>query len=189
MSNKVTFYVSHAMTGKMQDELVKEEEYTTRFITNHGFAVLDPIKAEGVKSVHEPLTQISSEQLERYWRRDKEMIREADIILDYNTCNKSDGANKEIGYARWCLWKPVIRVFPNCGINISRIEDDVVVGSMTEAMNVAIERWGDYEKLRQWRQAMWDRCFDKWLAEQNRMNERYGVRATGVGPMSIITIQ
>lgn len=184
---KISVYVAHAMTGKMQDELVKEAEFTTRMLTNYGFEVLDPIVAEGVKSVHEPLTQVSQEELAKHWKRDKEMIREADIVLDFHGMNKSDGVSKELGYARFCLWKPVVRVFPNMGINISRIEDDIIVDHLIDAVHLINEKFGDYEKLRMWRQALWDRCFDSWLAEQNRMNERYGVKATGVGPMCIIT--
>ncbi len=173
--NKIKVYVAHAMTGKMQDELVKEAEYTTRTLENYGFEVLDPIVEEQVKSVHEPLLQVSAEQLERYWRRDKEMIKEADIVLDFKSCNKSDGVAKEIGYARWCLWKPVVRVFPGMGINISRIEDDEIVNDLPSAIAIMHEKYGTYDKLHTWREEMWHRCFDKWYAEQKKLNDRYNI--------------
>ena len=172
---KIKVYVAHAMTGKMQDELVQEAQLTKRVLENYGFEVLDPIIAENVVPVHEPLVQVSSEQLEGYWRRDKEMIKEADILLDYMGCNKSDGVAKELGYARFCLWKPVVRVFPNCGINVSRIEDDVITENLSDAVGVMMNRFGSYEKLGKWRQEIWDRCFANWLNEQEKMNRRYGV--------------
>lgn len=175
---KIKIYVAHAMTGKMQDELVKEAEYTTRMLENYGFEVLDPINAEGVKSIHEPLLQLSQEQLANYWKRDKEMIREADILLDYQSMNKSDGVGKELGYARFCLWKPVVRVFPKMGINISRIEDDIIVDHLIDAVHLIHERFGSYDQLRVWREAMWNRCFNKWFQEQTKMNQRYGVRTS-----------
>ncbi len=173
---RIKIYVAHKMTGKMQDELVREAEYTTRTLTNYGFDILDPIIEEGVKDVHEPLVQVSSDQLERYWRRDKIMIKEADLVLDFQSCNTSDGVNKEIGYARFCLWKPVVRVFPKCGINISRIEDDAVVETLPDAIAFIQEHYGDYEKLRVWRQIMLNRSLEGWMAEQAKMNDRYGVK-------------
>ena len=172
---KLKVYVAHAMTGKMQDELRREAELTTRVLENYGFEVLDPIIAEGVPDIHEPLTQVSQAQLADHWKRDKEMIREADILLDYMGCNKSDGVAKELGYARWCLWKPVVRVFPNCSINISRLEDDCITDNLQDAVGVMLNRFGSYEKLRVWRQDIWDRSFAVWLHEQEKMNRRYGV--------------
>ncbi len=172
---KIKVYVAHAMTGKMQDELVREAEYTTTQLEAYGFEVLDPITEEGVKEVHEPLVQVSQEQLARFWKRDKEMIKEADIVLDYMACNKSDGVAKELAYARFCLWKPVVRVFPNCGINISRIEDDVIVNDLPSAIAVIHEKYGTYAKLQAWRESIWNRCYVPWLAEQEKMNRRYSV--------------
>jgi len=184
---KIKVYVAHAMTGKIKAELVKEAEYTTRQLESYGFEVLDPIGAEEVKATNE-VQQQSAEQLAIYWRRDKDMIKEADIVLDYMACNKSDGVAKEIGYARWCLWKPVVRVFPNCGVNISRIEDDAIVNDLPSAIDLMHEKYGSYEKLKAWRQAIWDRSFQKWVAEQNRMNERYGVVVNGRGPTCILEV-
>lgn len=177
MSNapKIKVYVAHRMTGRYQDELVQEAMLTKRALENYGFEVLDPIVAENVANIHEPLTQVDASQLERYWRRDKEMIREADILLDFMSCNKSDGVAKELGYARWCLWKPVVRVFPNLGFSISRIEDDVIVENLPDAIGVMINRFGSYEKLKAWRQDIWNKCFSKWMYEQLKMNDRYGV--------------
>lgn len=176
MSNaKIKVYVAHRMTGRFCDELVAEALLTKRVLENYGFEILDPILSENVQNVHEVLTQVDEAQLKRYWKRDKEMIREADILLDYMACNKSDGVAKELGYARYCLWKPVVRVFPSLGLSISRLEDDVIVETLTDAVGVMINRFGTYDLLRRWRQEMWNRCYGPWLDEQLRMNDRYGV--------------
>lgn len=177
MTPKIKIYVAHRMTGRYQDELVQEAALTTRVLTNFGFEVLDPIIEEKIQSVHEVLGSgtVGPHLLEQYWRRDKEMIRDADLLLDYNTHNKSDGAITEIGYTRFGLWKPVIRILPQGGFAISRLEHDFVTETLVEAVALMVDKFGTYEHLRKWRQAMWDRCFAKWFDEQMKMNKRYGV--------------
>lgn len=189
MKQKIRIYVAHAMTGKMKDELVAEARITTQALEAAGYEVLDPITEEHIDNVHEPLVQLSAEQLERYWRRDKEMIKEADLVLDYKACNRSDGVAKELGYARFCLWKPVVRVFPGMGINISRIEDDIIVDTLEDAIQMIGIKFPNYEAFREWRQEMWDRCFFKWVAEQNRMNERYGVKVSETSPSCLLNVK
>lgn len=176
--SKIKVYVCHRMTGRFQDELVQEAQYTTRYLENHGFEVLDPIITEEIKNVHEPLAQLDEALLRSRWAKDKEQIKDADIVLDYMACNKSDGVAKELGYARFCLWKPVVRVFPNLGLSISRLEDDVIVDNMTDAVSVIQTRFGTYDLLRNWRREMWDRCYFKWLEEQIKMNDRYSLTTT-----------
>lgn len=170
---KIKIYVAHAMTGRYKDELVNEALLAKAYLENRGYEVLDPILAEGIERVHELLGP--TDELEKHWKRDKMMIREADILLDFNTMGKSDGANKEVGYARYCLWKPVVRVWSGPGGAISRLEDDVIVPTLAEAVAVIEERYGNYEKLGLWREEMWGRCFVPWLNEQRKMNARYNL--------------
>ena len=169
---KIKIYTSQRMTGRMCDELVNEANMLVRTCENYGFKALNPVKEENVVSSH-VILNAAPERLQEYWARDKQMIKEADILLDYATQNKSDGSNKEMGYARYCLWKPVIRVWDGPGAMISRIEDDVVVPTLGEAMQVITERWGTYTKLGAWRKALWERCYIPWLDEQLKMNRRY----------------
>jgi hypothetical protein len=102
------------------------------------------------------------------------MIREADVLLDYKTQNMSDGSNKEVGYNRFCLWKPTVRVWTGKGALISRIEDDLVIPTLAEAMDIINEKWGTYEKLGVWREEMWNRCYKKWYSYQMELMDRYG---------------
>lgn len=170
-SPKIKIYVCHRMTGRYKDELCAEERLTRQALEAQGFIVLDPIAAEGVADVHELLDGATN--LESHWKRDKAMIREADLILDYETMGRSDGANKEVGYTRYCLWKPVVRVWSGPGGSISRLEDDVIVPTLAEAVAIIEERYGSYEKLGAWRSEIWDRCFIPWLNEQRKINQRY----------------
>ena len=174
--NRIKCYVAHRMAGRYCDELVQEAIMTTRTLENYGFEVLDPIIAEKVPNVHETLGVTDEETLARHWSRDKRLIREADVLLDYKSENRSDGVGKELAYARFCLWKPVVRIFPNLGLCISRLEDDVIVDSLGEAVQLMVTLYGDYEKLKKWRQMMWERSFANWLQEQFKMNHRYGIQ-------------
>lgn len=169
--NKVKIYTAQRMSKRMADEMVLEAQMLVRTCENYGFIALNPVFDEEVKPIHAPYPYPSN--LEEYWYRDKKMIREADIVLDYATNNQSDGANKEIGYSRWCLWKPSVRVWIGPGAMISRIEDDLVVPTLKEAMELITEKWGTYQKLGAWRKAMWERCYIPWLDEQLKINRRY----------------
>lgn len=174
MENRIKIYTAVRMTGRMCDEMVDEAGMLTRTLYNHGYEALSPVTEERIPYVHETLPLVDLAKLMTFWRRDKEMIRDADIILDYNTVNASDGAVQEIGYSRWCLWKPTIRVVTRPGFLISRIEDDLVVDSLAEAMLVIRERFGSYAQLKVWREEMWKRSFPKWFNYQMDMHKRYG---------------
>lgn len=171
----IKIYTCQRMTGRYQDDMRVEADMLVRVLANYGFVALNPVIEEKVPYVHEVLPVGDPEVLHRYWRRDKEMIREADVILDYDTQGKSDGTNNEVGYARFCLWKPVVRIWTGPGGAISKIEDDLIVPSLTEAIQVIFQRWGTYEKLGAWREEMWWRSFNKWMARQKELRVRYGM--------------
>lgn len=176
MVNAIKIYTAQRMTGRFMDELVVEAHLLTRVLANYGFVALNPVLEEKIPSKHEILPIGEVETLTRYWNRDKEMIREADILLDYETINQSDGVNMELGYARWCLWKPTVRVWSGLGGSISRLEHDLVTPTLTEALQNIQTRWGSYEKLATWRVDIWERSFPRWLSYQQSINERYGLR-------------
>jgi len=186
MSQRIKVYTAVRMTGRYMDEMRLEAEMLSRALANYGFECVSPVLEENIPYLHEILANVPPERLEMYWKRDKQLIRECDVLLDYKTQNKSDGANKELGYARWCLWKPVVRVWEGQGALISRMEDDQVVGSLPEALDLIGALYGHYDKLRAWRQGMLDRCFGNWLAYQHGMNERYGVTTVPVSRREII---
>lgn len=165
------------MTGRYCDEMLREAEMLQRVLTNYNIRILNPVLEEGIPDVHELLDNVHPGKLSEFWRRDKEMIRESDVVIDYLTMNKSDGSNKEVGYNRFCLWKPTIRVWDGAGGLISRLEDDVVVPNLLDAVTLIQEKWGTYEKLGQWRAEMLQRCYPKWVEYQRSLLVRYGIEA------------
>jgi len=173
---KVKIYTCQRMTGRECIEMRAEADMLVRVGEVRGFQILNPVIEENIPYEHKLLENVQQEKLEKYWKRDKEMIREADILLDYKTQNLSDGSNKEVGYNRFCLWKPTVRVWDGKGALISRIEDDLVIPTLAEAMDVITDKWGTYEKLGEWRLQLFERSFPKWLDYQVELAERYGVR-------------
>jgi hypothetical protein len=171
----ITIYTAQRMSGRMCDEMLREAEMLKRVLNNYGFKVLNPVIEEGIEDIHEPLENVHPGDLFKFWKRDKEMIRESDILIDYLTMNKSDGSNKEVAYSRFCLWKPTIRVWEGAGALISRIEDDIVVSYLTEAVDIINEKWNTKEKLGLWRKEMLERSFPKWIKYQHDLIDRYEI--------------
>ncbi len=169
----IKIYTCQKMTGRKCLDMRREADMLVEVAASYGFKVLNPVIEEGISYIDKYLESVPLKLLEKYWRRDKEMIKESDIILDYRTQNTSDGSNNEVGYSRYCLWKPTVRVWIGKGALISRIEDDLVIPTLDEAMAIIKYKWGTYKKLEKWRNGMWDRCFDKWLKYQNELFERY----------------
>jgi len=172
----ISIYTCQRMTGRFMDEMVNEAKVLVRMGELRGFKILNPVLEEKVPSIHEILPLTIQHTLEEYWRRDKEMIREDDVTLDYHTQNMSDGSVNEVGYSRWCLWKPTVRVWSGKGGLISRVEDDLVVGSLEMAFDIIQERWGTYEKLAKWRTEMLEKSYPKWLEYQRSLQKRYGMK-------------
>lgn len=172
----ISAYTSMSMTGRFCDEMLVEALMLKRVLNDYSIGILNPVLEEGIPNEHVRLENVPTNTLEHFWKRDKQMIRESDIVIDYMTMNKSDGSNKEVAYNRFCLWKPTIRVWDGAGGLISRIEDDIVVPSLLDAVTLIKERWGTYEKLGQWRKDMLERCYPKWLEYQYSLLKRYGVK-------------
>jgi hypothetical protein len=156
-------YVCVKMTGRYCDELVAEAKVVERTLRNYGFDVLHPVLIENVPNVHELLEQTDPSKLQRYWDRDKECLQECHLVLDYMSCNKSDGVGVELGLARFTYWKPVVRVFPNAGICISKLEYDDVFDSLTEAVWMMVVKFGTTGKILRWRIRMLNRSFFHFL--------------------------
>ncbi len=169
-------YTSQRMTGRMCDEMLVEAKMLVRVLGNHGIKALNPVLEEDIPNEHILLPTVSSDTLFHYWRRDKEMIREADILIDYMTQNMSDGSNNEIAYNRWTLWKPTIRVWNGKGALISRIEDDLVVPNLLEAIELIKEKFGTYKQLGQWRTELLTKSYHTWLSYQRELQTRYGMK-------------
>ncbi len=159
-------YAARSMTGRIKEEVVLEATADKEMLEKAGFTVLCPVIAENVPSTKEVLRS-SKQAMDKYWPRDKEMIREAHLIFDMSPLMNSEGVKHELGYARYCLWKPVVRVFPTGKLpgksSVAYFEDDIIVDSLIEAIEYSLRVHGTFWKRVQWRMKMLNRCLPKWL--------------------------
>ena len=159
-------YVARAMSGRVMEDVVNEATNDRGIFRFYGIDPLDPVAEEGVKKKKKKL-QSTYKAMVKFWKRDKEMIREAHVLFDTTPGMKSEGVAHEIGYARYFLWKPVVRVYKD-GIlppksSIACFEDDLIVGSLDEACRRSLEKWGTPSKRFKWRLSLYFRSLPKAL--------------------------
>lgn len=150
-------------------EVFYEARKERKYLEKSGFKVLDPVSEEGVRPKNNKI-QATYKQLVSFWRRDKEMIREANVLFDMTPWMKSEGVTHEIGYARYFLWKPVIRVYgkekrPSAG-SVAYFEDDVLAKDLDHAIYKAENLYGTWYRRFKWRLLLLNRCILKWMFYQ-----------------------
>lgn len=167
----VTVYTARGMTGRVKEEVVEEAKRDAEFLRKAGFKVLCPVEKEGVKKTKEVLLS-SKKAMDSYWPADKKMIREANVLFDMTPHLNSEGCKHELAYARYTLWKPVVRVFPSGKLpvksSVAWYEDDCVCDSLEEAIEYTLRVHGTFAKRILWRIKMLNRCLPKWLWFQLR---------------------
>lgn len=167
----IKVYTAQKMTGRDQKEMVDLAKKAKKVFEGAGIKVLDPVLEEHVKPTNELLGDKPLNMLKDYWKRDKQMIREAHVVVDLTPDMKSEGVAHEIGYARYALWKPIVRCYPDGSKPASMIavfEDDLIVHSLEEAAVQIHKYWGNFFKRVTWRFGLFNRCFAKWCWYQIR---------------------
>jgi len=160
----VIIYTAAKMTGRDQKEMVELAKENKKKFESLGVTVLDPILEENVKPLHKLLVDTPMSLLKGYWKRDKEMIRKAHVVVDTTPEMKSEGSAHEIGYARYFLWMPVIRLYTKDTGPTSAIvffEDDLVVRSVEEAAIQINKYWGTWCKRFLWRLGIYNKSYIK----------------------------
>lgn len=169
IERKVRVYVARAMTGRIKEEVVQEALVDKNFLENAGIEVLCPVSSEGVQATKEVLKS-SKKAMDEYWPRDKAMIREADVVLNMSPDKPSLGVIREHGYARYCLWKKTISVFPKGKVPmkaaVCHYEDDFVTDDLFDAVGEIYRTHGTFFKRLKWRLKMLNRSLPKWLKHQ-----------------------
>lgn len=162
-------YLARSMSGRVKEEVVNDALIDKNFLEQAGFTVLCPVIAEGVRSTKEILAA-SKQEMNTYWYRDKEMIREANIVFDMSPDRKSEGVAHELGYARYSLWKPVVRVYPIGKLppaaSVAFFEDDYICDTLVEAIEYSLRVHGTLFKRIMWRLKLINRCLPKWIINQ-----------------------
>lgn len=160
-------YCALSMTGRDAREVLADQRAAAMALRARGLVPLDPAKEEGVKA-GDGILRAPEDLLRQYWKRDKQLIRRAHVVLDLTGTRKSAGVEAEIGYARWFLYKPTVRVWAGLGPSIARFEGDAIVSSAAEAADVIQERWGTPFKRLCWRWRMTNRCIVGYFWNQIR---------------------
>ncbi len=167
--NMIKLYLARGMTGRVKEDVVHEAFLDKDFFDKAGFITLCPVMEEGIEPTQQTIRS-SKQAMDKYWFRDKQMIREANVVIDMTPHLKSEGVAHEVGYARYNLWKPVVRVFPLGKLpirgSVCRYEDDYICDSLEEATEYILRVHGTYFKRLKWRLQLINRCFPKWLYYQ-----------------------
>ena|ERR1035437_950056 len=160
----VIVYIAVRMTNRSKAVMVKEAEDAVAALSKYGITVISPVLEEGIKPEHKTLEVISDEDLKIAWLKDKAFVRRCHVVLDLSSASKlrSEGAVHELAYARYALFKPVVRLFPNgLGPSVTKLEDSVIVQTLDEAGIAIVSKWGTRAQRMLWRYQ--ERIFWKWL--------------------------
>ena len=165
----IKIYTARAMSGRSMEEVVREAYFDKWLFEKNGIKVLDPVSVEGVKPKKKKL-KASKNLMKKYWPRDKAMIREAHVFVDCTPHLKSQGVERESGYARYCLWKPIVRLFPFNQLpaegSVAYFEDDIITDDLIKAVQLIKDKWGTPKKRIIWRLNLLRRCLWKFILYQ-----------------------
>lgn len=151
-------YTARGMSNRPRKQVYKEAQRDRAMLRSHGITPLCPVEKEQVKNTAGTLLA-TKEQMDKFWSEDKALIREAHVLFDMTPELKSEGVAHEIGYARYFLFKPIVRVYPEgrmpVASSIAFYEADLVVDSIEEAIKIAKQRWGTVFNRFNWRIKMY----------------------------------
>lgn len=162
----IIVYNARSMTGRVKEEVVAEAKADKEFLEKAGFTVLCPVEKEEVPATKQVLIS-SKKAMESYWPKDKQMIEEADVLFDLTPEKKSEGVAHEIGYARYFLYRPVVRVYRDGKLptpsSVAYFEDDYVTDSLIDAVEYTLRVHGTRAKRLKWRLKLYARCLPKMI--------------------------
>lgn len=141
----VIVYLACRMSGRSKIAMIKEAREAVATLTKYGITCISPVLEEKVDETPGLLVGFTEEELRAEWVKDKEFIKQAHIVFDLSAASpiRSEGAVHEFLYARYALFKPVVRLFPKgLGPSITRLENAVIVQTLDEAGVEIVTRWG-----------------------------------------------
>lgn len=157
----VCVYAARGMTSRIKSEVVEEAKRDKEILEKAGIVVLCPVEKEQVKPTDEKLVS-SKEAMLDYWPADKAMIREAHVVFDFSPHLNSEGVKHEIGYARYFLYRPIVRIFPKGKLpfksSVAYFEDDYICDDVEEAVKYTLNTFGTVQKRIRWRMELYKRC-------------------------------
>lgn len=154
----MVIYLARGMSNRPRKLVYKEALRDRTMLRFHGITPNCPVEKEQVSNTTGTL-MASKTQMDKFWSADKKLIREAHVLFDMTPDLKSEGVAHELGYARYFLFKPIVRVYSEgkmpAASSIAFYEADLVVDSLEEAIKIAKQRWGTLFKRFNWRIKMY----------------------------------
>jgi len=160
----VICYLACRMTGRSKATMVKEAKEAVEILSTYGIKCISPVLEENIDPEHEILEDLTEFELAREWKKDKDFVKKCHVVLDLSAASplRSEGATHEYLYARYALFKPVVRLFPKgLGISIARLENGYIVQTLDEAGIAIVNKWGTRAQRILWR--IQEQIFWKWL--------------------------
>ena len=162
----VKVYLARSMSFRVKEEVVAEAKRDKEFLEKAGLVVNCPVEKEEVPSTKQVLLSSKKAMLE-YWPQDKKMIEDSHVLFDMSPHMKSEGVAHEVGYARYFLYRPIVRVYPHGKLPITSsvawFEDDLIVDSLEEAVEYVYRVHGTLAKRLKWRFQLYMRCLPKMI--------------------------
>jgi hypothetical protein len=155
----VRIYLGQQMTGVKQSVIYQRNAYCSRVFMKHGILVLSPVTEEGVSPSKKRLDQPSQEQLAKFWKKDKWLIRNSHILVDITGPSKSQGLLHEIGLSRYFYFKPIVRVMKLRGPSVAVEEEDLIAPTVEKAAKFIVQEFGTPWKRLKWKFKLFRRCF------------------------------
>jgi len=147
----VSAYLCQPMTGLSKKEIFDRNEKATNLFGSYGITINSPVTREHITPSKKILNQVSEETLRFYWKEDKYLIRKSHVLIDLAGWSESEGVKFEIGFARYALFLPIIRIHPTLGVSVGRIEVDDVYLTDKEAAEAIIRKYGTRFRRICWR--------------------------------------
>jgi len=156
------------MTGRSKQDQVRRAKFVCNKLRQAGITPISPVLDEGVEETPEALVVGDREELRGHWTRDKYIIaRCAHVILFDGSDEGSVGVTREYGFARYCLWKPSIILWNKPrGITVADFEDDAIVFTVEQAIDVILRNYFTRLQRWRWRRKMLFRSLPRWFVNQ-----------------------
>jgi hypothetical protein len=157
-------YLACRMSGRSRSAMIKEAHDAVAILSKYGIKCISPVLEEQIEDKPGPLIPFSEDELRAEWLKDKEFVKKCHVVIDLSAASpiRSEGATTEYLYARFALFKPIVRLFPKgLGPSITRFENAVIVQTLDEAGVEILTRWGSRAQRIAWR--VRERIFWKWL--------------------------
>lgn len=167
----VRVYMAMPMTGYDRADMVKRSKHLIEVGARNEVTVISPVLEEHTKEIPGVLTQNDQYQLRRFWRRDKEIIRNRDgkgahVVLIDRADQKSLGCEREYGFNRYFLWKPTLCIMSRHGYSVAKFEDDRIFEDEYAAFAYIARNYGTHLRRIKWRVRMLCRSLPGFIIDQ-----------------------